>query len=322
MIEITPTIVAVAAGTAVGSFILAIALGSRQRERLETRLEQYAAVAQRLRQREQGRWWSPRRLLSGFRRRDKLATQKEDKAALLLGQADLKLTPAEYALIRFASVLGLAFLAAVVLHHPAFAPAGAVLGYVIPRAYVGRRIAARRQRFEAQLGEALMLLANAVRAGYGFSQALDHAAEELDPPISTEFRRVVQEEGLGLSLDAALDNLVSRIRSPDLELMVSSVKVQREVGGNLAETLSILAHTIRERVRIQGEIRVLTAEQRFSSYILTLLPLGLLFVLQSLNPEYMRPLFTTLYGWTLLALMGTGMIVAHFILGRIASIRV
>ena len=119
-------------------------------------------------------------------------------------------------------------------------------------------------------------------------QALEAVSKELPPPISDEFRRVVQEMGLGVTTEKALDNLLRRIPSDDLDMTVTAMNVQREVGGNLAEILDTISFTIRERVRIKGEIRVLTTTQAFSGQVLALMPVFVVLILYLINPEYMK----------------------------------
>ena len=132
----------------------------------------------------------------------------------------------------------------------------------------------------------LNLTVNGLRAGFSTMQAMEAISRELDAPISDEFRRVIQEMQLGLSMEKALDNLLRRIPSPDLDLVVTAINVQREVGGNLAEILDTISHTIRERVRVKGEIRVLTSQQSFSGKFLSLLPVFVVLALYLFNKEY------------------------------------
>ena len=129
-------------------------------------------------------------------------------------------------------------------------------------------------KFNKQLPDTITLIANALRAGSSFLQAIELVVRESAPPISTEFGRVIREVNLGLSFDVALENMVRRVRSEDLELMATAISIQHTVGGNLAEILDSIAYTIRERVRIQGEIRTLTAQQRLSGYVVGFLPIG------------------------------------------------
>jgi tight adherence protein B len=151
--------------------------------------------------------------------------------------------------------------------------------------------------FDGQLSDTLNLWVNALRSGYSVLQAMEAIATELPPPVSVEFERVVQEVRLGLSVAQALDNMYHRVPSEDLDLVITAVNIQREVGGNLAEVLDNISFTIRERVRIKGEIRTLTAQGRISGTIISLLPIGLGLVLYLINPEYVSQLWIMEAPW-------------------------
>jgi tight adherence protein B len=161
-----------------------------------------------------------------------------------------------------------------------------LIGLYAPRFYLKRRQAKRIKAFGDQLPDTITLLANSLRAGSSFLQGIELVTREARPPISEEFERVVREMQLGLALQPALNNLVRRVASEDLELMVTAIQIQSQVGGNLATVLDAIAHTIRERRRIQGEIQTLTAMQRYSGYVITLLPIGLAGLLFLISPQY------------------------------------
>ena len=145
--------------------------------------------------------------------------------------------------------------------------------------------------FNKQLPDTITLIANALRAGSSFLQAIELVVRETRPPISTEFARVIREVNLGLPFEQALENMVRRVRSDDLELMATAIAIQHQVGGNLAEILDSIAYTIRERIRIKGEIRTLTAQQRLSGYVVAGLPIGLAGFLFVGAPGFMDPMF-------------------------------
>jgi len=168
---------------------------------------------------------------------------------------------------------------------------GAVIGFMIPRIWLGRRRAGRLKAFNGQLADTITLIANALRAGSSFLQAIELVVRETRPPIATEFGRVIREVNLGLPFDQALENMLRRVRSDDLELMVTAISIQHQVGGNLAEILDSIAFTIRERVRIKGEIRTLTAQQRMSGYVVGFLPIGLTAILFLIAPNFLAPMF-------------------------------
>lgn len=204
-----------------------------------------------------------------------------------LARADLKFKPGEYIALMIISSFMIGLLGFILGGKSIFlALAGLIFGLTLPRMYVRREQSRRLTKFSNQLGDMLNLTVNGLRAGFSTMQAMETISKELDPPISDEFRRVVQEMQLGLSMEAALDNLLRRIPSPDLDLVVTAINVQREVGGNLAEILDTISHTIRERVRIKGEIRVLTSQQSFSGKFLALMPVFVVLALLIFNKSY------------------------------------
>jgi tight adherence protein B len=214
-----------------------------------------------------------------------------------LARADLRLKPSEYLFIWLGSIIGVPvamFIFGFFL--PALGSAvalliGALIGFMLPRFWLNRRKGGRLGAFNKQLPDTITLIANALRAGSSFLQAIELVVRESRPPISTEFSRVIREVNLGLPFEQALDNMVRRVRSDDLELMATAISIQHQVGGNLAEILDSIAYTIRERVRIKGEIRTLTAQQRLSGYVVGFLPIGLAGFLFVAAPGFMDPMF-------------------------------
>jgi tight adherence protein B len=204
-----------------------------------------------------------------------------------LARADLKFKPGEY----FSLIIIAAFMMAVlgfVIGGKSIllALVGLGFGATLPSMYVKSEQKKRLVKFNNQLGDMLNLMVNGLKAGFSTMQAMEAVSRELAPPICDEFRRVIQEMQLGLSMENALDNLLRRIPSPDLDLVVTAINVQREVGGNLAEILDTISFTIRERVRVKGEIRVLTAQQAFSGKFLSLLPVFVVLALYLFNKPY------------------------------------
>ena len=240
-----------------------------------------------------------------------------------LAQADLKLTVGEYLVLILTSVLGTGLIFYLVMHQNLILTfGGLVLGFFLPRFYVKYRQAKRLKDFNNQLGDAINLLANGLRSGYSLLQAMDAVANELPPPISVEFQRVVREIGLGLSNERAMNNMLRRIPSDDLDLMITAINVQHEVGGNLAEILETISHTIRERVRIKGEIRVLTSQQMLSGYVLAFLPIGLGLYLYAINPDYMGAMFQDPCGWAMVVTGGVMITLGFVIIRKIVNIEV
>ncbi len=214
-----------------------------------------------------------------------------------IARADLRLKVSEYLAIWTVSTLGIPLLMILlspfvtVFSSPLVWVIGAVIGFMIPRIWLGRRRAGRLKAFNGQLADTITLIANALRAGSSFLQAIELVVRETRPPIATEFGRVIREVNLGLPFDQALENMLRRVRSDDLELMVTAISIQHQVGGNLAEILDSIAFTIRERVRIKGEIRTLTAQQRMSGYVVGFLPIGLTGILFLIAPNFLAPMF-------------------------------
>jgi tight adherence protein B len=238
-----------------------------------------------------------------------------------LARANLKLKVSEYYYIRIGSALALGLLLGI-LRDPLSGFIGLFLGYMLPRFYVGRRIGGRLGAFNKQLADTITLLSNSLRAGSSFLQSIELVSRETPDPMGEEMGRVVREVNLGLAMEEALSNLVRRIRSDDLDLMVTAIGVQQQVGGNLAEILDTIAFTIRERVRIKGEINTLTAQGRYSGYLVAFLPIGIMITLNFINPEFMQPLFTQLIGQILLAVGGVMMIIGFIAIQKITNIKV
>ena len=238
-----------------------------------------------------------------------------------LARANLTLRVAEYYYLRIGLALGLGLFLGV-LRDPLSGVVGAVIGYFGPRIWVGRRIGSRLNAFNKQLPDTTTLLSNSLRAGSSFLQSIELVSRESPAPMGPEMGRVVREVNLGLGMEEALSNLVRRIRSDDLDLMVTAIGVQQQVGGNLAEILDTIAFTIRERVRIKGEIRTLTAQGRYSGYLVAFLPVGIAFTLNLINPDFMRPLFTQLIGQILLVVGGIMMAIGFFAIRKITDIKV
>ncbi|HYK99489.1 MAG TPA: type II secretion system F family protein [Candidatus Acidoferrales bacterium] len=238
-----------------------------------------------------------------------------------LARANLKLRVAEYYYIRGGLALGLG-LTLGILRDPLSGLVGVFLGYMLPRLWVGRRISGRLGAFNKQLPDTITLLSNSLRAGSSFLQSIELVSRETPAPMGEEMGRVVREVNLGLGMEEALANMVRRIKSDDLDLMVTAIGVQQQVGGNLAEILDTIAFTIRERVRIKGEINTLTAQGRMSGYLVAFLPIAIAVVLNMINPAFMQPLFTQLIGQILLGVGIVMMTIGFFAIQKIVDIKV
>lgn len=166
------------------------------------------------------------------------------------------------------------------------------VGWFLPAFVIKSKIKKRIKLLNEQLGDAITMISNSLKAGYSFFQAIDMVAEEMSGPISEEFSTLKKEINLGLSTEKALENMVSRVSSEDLELIVTAVMIQRQVGGNLAEVLNNITSTIRDRVKIKGELRTATAQGKISGMVISLLPVVLCGIIFLINPQQMGLLFT------------------------------
>lgn len=248
-----------------------------------------------------------------------------DRIARDLARADLKLKVAEYFALIVIATIGIGFLTYLIGgFNPVSFIIGAVIGFFLPRFYVKRQQRKRLIRFNEQLPDMINLMVNGLRAGYSTMQAMEAVSKELPPPISDEFHRVVQEMQLGIPMERALDHLLRRIPSDDLDFMVTAINVQREVGGNLAEILDTISYTIRERVRIKGEIRVLTSQVRTSGLILSLIPVFLVLFIWFIDREYIASIFSKgiVIGICILGAAAILIGLGYFVMMKIADIEV
>src|ERR1700694_4888078 len=254
------------------------------------------------------------RALSSRPRTSKLADQ--------LARADLKLRVSEYFLV-VAGGMAVTFLVVYFINHNfVIAILFGGLAYFAPGFYVKYRQRKRFNSLNAQLGDTILLLSNALKAGYSFAQAMATIARSAPAPMSDEFNRAVREMNLGITVDDALEHMNLRIQSEDFDLMVTAVQIQRVVGGNLAEILDTIAYTIRERVRIKGEIRTLTAQARASGIIITLLPILLAVFLSFISPTYFGPMLTDPFGHILLGVGILSIAIGAGIIQKIVKIEV
>jgi tight adherence protein B len=195
-----------------------------------------------------------------------------------------------------------------------------VVGFVAPALYVNMRKQRRRHAIEHQLAEALTHMANAMRAGFALLQAIDSTARRLQPPLAEELAILVADVNLGMTLEDALEDLGERVGSYDLDMVITAILIQRRSGGNLSEILDNVAETMRERDRIRGEIRVLTAQQRFSGLVLSSWPVVVAVFFFLLNPDLMSNLWTTPVGLVLLIGAGVLQLLGILTIRRIVAI--
>lgn len=208
-----------------------------------------------------------------------------------LARADLPLTVPEYMLLKVAATLLPAAIVLVLTRSLLALPFVVLIGFFLPTIWMRGRQRKRQRLFGEQLPEMLSTVIGSLRGGFSLVQSLGNVAQEAPAPMGIEMRRVMQEVQLGLSVGDALSNLAKRMDSQDLDLLVSVLRIHARIGGNLTTVLENISSTIRERTRLEREIRVITAQQRFASYVLGLLPVILALILMSINPNYMLKLF-------------------------------
>ena len=240
----------------------------------------------------------------------------------MLEQAELPMKAGEFAAFTVLCAVAGGVLGALLLTNIIFVLLVAAVASLIPYVWLLRARGKRQKTMAEQLPDVLSILASSLRAGHSFLQALDQVAGEIKDPSAGEFHRVVSEIRLGRSIDDAMNEMAERVGSEDMRWAVMAVNIQRQVGGNLAEVLDIVANTVRERAYVQRQVRVLSAEGRLSIAILTALPFGIFFYLALVNPEYVGPLFTTMIGRILLLIGGTLMAAGVFVMTRIVRIDV
>lgn len=238
-----------------------------------------------------------------------------------LEQAEIPLKGSEFILLSTGLALVLAWLFWVIGRSELVA-VGLALGYLLPKMVVGQKIKKRSAKLSGQIADTITLISNSLKAGYSFLQSMEMVSREMPPPISKEFARAVKEISLGADMEATLQAMSQRANSDDLDMMLTAVQIQRQVGGNLSEILDTIAQTIRERIRIKGEIKTLTAQGRVSGMIVAMLPFGLGIILYIMNPAYMSDLFTSEVGRAMLGVGLVSQIIGILLIKKIVNIEV
>lgn len=216
-------------------------------------------------------------------------------------------------------VPGLLFM--LIFKNQLIAPMLMIIGAVAPIMYMKSKQKKRRDMFESQLSDALMIASNCLKSGLTFNQAMDTISSECDDPIKSEFKRTVNEITFGSSQDEALEAMAKRVKSEDFDLVVSAVSIQRQTGGNLSEILDTIAGTIRERYKIKGEIKTMTGQGRVSGMIIGVLPIALLLIMSLINKELIMTLFTTTIGKTLIIISVCLETVGAIVINKIVTIK-
>jgi len=313
------TIVAICIGLAVLSLFVALPRFLPQRDPMDERLREYGLsdYVKFGRSKESGakrqRFALMGKIAHGF--------GLDAKLGGLLAAADVPLTVSEAAFAMLALGTG-GFVLGMWRVHPLVGLALGVIGAFAPVIYLKFKQGRRQKAFVEQLPDVLTLLVGSMRAGYGLGQAFDLVAREVADPAAKEFGRVTRATNLGLPMQQALEAMAARIQSDDLDLVVTAINIQYEMGGNLSAVLETISDTIRERVKVLRDVRTLTAQQRMTGYILALLPVGLAVVLSLLQPGYFEPFFAP--GWPRLMPIGALVMmgIGFFFIQKIVDIKV
>jgi len=248
------------------------------------------------------------------------ANQNANPLAADLASADLQLRPYEFRLVQLAVALAFVIVAFLRFGVSIAVPVLGVIGYVLPALYLRNRRGRRLQTFEAGLPRAMELIANSIKAGQSIAQSLSSVTDNAGPPLNEEFSLARREIELGASVDSALSNMVKRMGSTDLRLVVMVITIQHSVGGDLPAILTTLADTMRQRAEMRDEILAATAQSRASSLIITLLPLAAATGLYFLVPDYFRPMFESPLGWVLIGISAGLLVIGNVIIRRITKI--
>lgn len=312
-----------------GLLMMLIRIKMRQHTDLVNRMEYFSGAAMRLRQQELRGQRAKTAARDGFRSFVQRAGAWVRKLQHSGNSMDFKMQQADWPLLgsEFEVIIGLVggLCAAITLAatlEPLWALAafagGVMLGLMFLNIYIKRR----QKAFTNQLADMLTMVSNALRAGFSFMQAFELIAREMDAPIGREVQKVVREVNIGVELETALDNMQKRVNSPDFELVVTAVVIQRQVGGNLAQILDTISETINERIRMRREVMSLTAQGRASGIVLALLPVVIAGILTMVNPQYLQPLFDEPIGRMAIVAAVVLEIVGYMVIQKIVDIKI
>lgn len=262
------------------------------------------------------------RTIGGQLSKIRLLNNMTKSTTVILIQADVPLTGEELAVIQVVVATPLAYLLMIFTSEVVIGIVSFLIFWMMPLIYIRRKKAQREKKFNEQLGDALGIFSNSLKAGYSYLQAVNSVAKEMPNPISKEFGRVLKEMSFGLDQTQSLMNLLKRVESEDLKLMVTAIIIQKETGGNLSEILDNIAETIRDRVRLQGEVKTLTAQGRFSGMIVAIVPFALGLFMYTVNKPYIMLLFNEPIGRMMLGAAVVNEIIGVLMIRKIIKIEV
>ena len=234
--------------------------------------------------------------------------------------ADILMGPEEFTILWIVLTFVPGALVALLGFNPIASIGLGIMGCLGPIIVISIKKNKRRKAFEAQLSDALMVICNCLRSGLSFQQSIETIANDMPAPIGVEFSRAVSEINYGATMEEALNNMVKRIKSPDLMIAISAVSVQRQTGGNLSKILDTISETIRDRLKIKSEINALTAQGRTSGMLIGALPVMILFMLMVISPDYVETFFATKTGNAMLAVAAIMEIIGFFAIRKVVTI--
>lgn len=309
-----PLVIAILAGVLVFClFVVLLAAIKREELAVSERVGRLARKVVKKQEEGKGRGTLPDGVRRRFKAGSKLSAQLEASGILLRAE--------EFILAWGGATLVPAGLVLFFGGSPVTAFALAAGGAIIPPLIVSFARKRRLALFEKQLGDALGIIGNCLRAGFTFSQAMESISKEMADPIAKEFGKSLREMALGVSMEDSMNNLVARMQNEDLGMLVSAVMIQRQVGGNLADIIDNISVTIRDRLKIKGEVKVMSASGRISGMVIGLLPVFLIAVLMILNPSYIMVFINTTLGIIMLCIAGFMELIGFLFVQKIVNIK-
>jgi tight adherence protein B len=249
-------------------------------------------------------------------------SDKGQNIARSLALASLKLRPVEWILINVGVVFVVGILFAIRFSSPVMFLLGGIIAYFGCGWFLGFRAARRRKAFDAQLSPTMLSISNGLKAGYTFGQTIDLVSKSCGDPMAEELARVVRETQLGRPIVEAMAKMVDRNDSEEMRLLLSAIQIQAQTGANLAKIIDKIENTVRERIRIKGEIKTLTGQARASGWILIILPFALAGILAMIAPTYFNPIFTHLIGQIMLGIGGFMLLCGYAMIRKIVNVKV
>lgn len=297
---------------------------SRSRRALARRMRYYAGDLENPQDKPQERIPLKQRFLNLLRGGSRLFHNIRHARGLdfKMQQAGIPLLGTEFMALLLLSAVIVGAIAAVIIKKWYAGILAAIIVMAVEYIYVLVRIERRSTSFTNQLGDCLMMVANALRAGFSFLQAMEMISKEMEPPISEEFQHVMRDIGLGATTERALDDMDKRVGSPDFSLVVTAVLIQQQVGGDLAQILDTISETIQDRIKMRREVKTLTTQGRMSGWILILTPIAFALFMTASNPNYLDPLLHNTIGQVILGITVTMEIIGAIIINRIVDIEV